>query len=78
MKSNREQDTIKRKNKEIRSEVRATTLRPHLHYYEGFYYPLRDLPQIQRDYNLVYIRPEYTTPPNQPSTQEVSQSQLRL
>ena len=43
MKSNREQDTINRKHKEICSEVRATALRPRLHHYEGFHYPLRDL-----------------------------------
>ena len=80
-KNNREQDTSNHKHKEIYSEVRATALRPHLHHYEGFNYPLRDLPQrdfTQRNYNLVYTRPEYTTPPPQPSTQEVAQNQLRL
>jgi len=55
--------------------VRVTTLRPCLHHYEGFHYPLRDL--SQRDYNLVYTRPEYTTPPTHPA-QEVAQNQLRL
>jgi len=69
------------------SEVRATAPRPRLHHYEGFYYPLRlhhyegfyyplrDLPQrdlTQRNYYLVYTRPEYTTPPTQSSTQEVA------
>ena len=69
MKSNIEQDTIKRKHKRISSEVRATALHSRLHHYERFHYPLRDLPQkdlTQRNYNLVYIRPEYTTPPLNP------------
>ena len=81
MKSNKEQDTIICKHKEICSEVRATNLRPHLHHYEEFHYPLRDLPQgdlTQKNYNLVYTRPKYTTPPTQPSIQEVTQSKLRL
>ena len=79
MKSNREQDTSKHKCKGF--EVGATALCPRLHHYEIFHYPLRDLPQrdlTQRDYNLVYTRPEYTTPPTQPSTQEIAQNQLRL
>ena len=81
MKNHREQDTSNRKHKGIYSEVRATTLRPRLHHYEGFHYPIRDLPQkdlTQRNYNLVYIRSEYTISPTQPSTQEVAQNQLRL
>ena len=81
MKNNREQDTSNRKHKKVYFKVRATALRPRLHYYEGFHYPLRDRPQrdlIQKNYNLVYTRPEYTTLPIQPSTQEVVQSQLRL
>ena len=81
MKNNREQDTINRKHKGICSEVRATVLRPRLHHFEGFHYPLKDLPQRdlpQRNYKLVYTRSEYTTPPTQPSIQEVAQSQLRL
>ena len=44
----------------------ATALPPRLHYYEGFNYPLRDLPQrdhTHRNYNLVYTRLEHTTPP---------------
>ena len=78
MKSNRKQDIIK--HKEIYSEIRATALRFRLHNYEGFHYPLRDLPQrdLIQNYNLVYTRPERTTLPTQPSTQEVAQSQLRL
>ena len=62
-------------------EVRAIALRPLLHYYEGFHYPLRYLPQrdlTQRNYNLVHTRREYTTPPTQPSTQKVAQIQLKL
>jgi len=77
MKNNREQDTRNRKHKGICSEVRATALRPRMHHYEGFHYHLRDLPQkdlTQRNYNLVYTRSEYTTPPTQLSTQEVAQS----
>ena len=60
MKNNREQDTSNRKHKKVCSEIRATALRPRLHYYEEFHYPLRDLPQsdlTQRNYNLVYTRP---------------------
>jgi len=76
MKNNRKQDTSNRKCKEICFEVQATALCPRLHHYEGFHYPLRDLPQ--KDYNLVYTRPEYTTPPIQPSTQEVAQSQFEV
>ena len=71
MKSNRDQDTSNRKRKGICSEIRATALRPRFHHYEGFHYPLRDLLQrdlTQRDYNLVYTRPEYTTPLTQLST----------
>ena len=81
MKNNREQDTSNRKHKGICSEVRATALCPRLHRYEGFHYRLRDLSErdlTQRNYNLVYTRSEYTTPPTQSSTQEVAQSQLRL
>jgi len=66
---------------EICSEVQATALRPRLHHYEGFHYPLKGFPQIDfttRNYNLVYTRLEYTTPLTQPSSQEVAQSQLRL
>ena len=77
MKSNREQVTSNHKHKEIYSEARVTALRPRLHHYEGFHYPLRDLPPrdlTQRDYNLVYTRPKYTTSPTQPSTQDVAQS----
>ena len=61
IKSNREQDTIKRKHKKIRSEVRATALRPRLHHCEGFHYPQKNLPQKDltiRNYNHL----EYTTP----------------
>jgi len=81
MKNNREQDTRNHKHKEICSEVQASALRPRLHHYEGFHHPPRDLPQkdlTQRNYNLVYTKSEYTTPPTQPSTQEVAQNQLRL
>jgi len=81
------------KMKKVESKTQAITntkefvprfeplLRPRLHHYEGFHYPLRDLPQrdlTQRNYDLVYTRLEYTTPPTQPSTQEVAQSQLTL
>ena len=45
MKSNREQNTSNHKQKKICSEVQAITLHPRLHHYEGFHYPLRDLPQ---------------------------------
>ena len=66
MKNNRKLDTIKRKHKGICFEIRATALCLCLHHYEGFHYPLRDLPQrdlTQRNYNLVYTRPGYTTLP---------------
>ena len=81
MKNNREQDISNHKHKIICSEFRATALRPCLHHYEGFHYPLRDLSQrdlTQRNYNSVCTRSEYITPPTQPSTQEVAQSQLWL
>ena len=32
-------------NKKICFKVRATALRPRLHYYEGFHYPLTDISQ---------------------------------
>jgi len=73
LKNNREQDISNHKHKEICFEVRATALRPRLHHYEGFHYHIRDLSQrnlTQRNYNLVYTRSGYTTPPTQPSTQE--------
>ena len=41
MKNNREQDTRNHKHGGICSEVRVTALRPRLHYYGGFHYPLR-------------------------------------
>ena len=45
MQSNKKQDTIKCKHKRIYSEIRATALRPRLHHYEGFHYPLKELSQ---------------------------------